>query len=251
MKYEILTKEDARRFLDDLNQGGEPNIADFTTQRGDGPPLELTGLNLVARDIAKVQSNDEEPESTEQRFSGSVYTALRDIPVEVRDDIGFWRYATLGPLRKFFEIRGEPTKRMELAGTGQNVQDTLALRMFLRGQVSIVSKKGSDDFSLAEAPGLLSHDFWQSHILRVPTGAQNSIAQALIRAQSKYHLVTTPHLRDFVRDYINRPKRLLAAELFSADEGEVYLNEQISRYLGAHPDALSKKAKSERKRAKN
>jgi len=248
MKYELLTREDARRLLEVLDDDRDPDIGTFTTQGGNGSTVDLSEFNGVVADILVSQLAKEDPESVEHKFSGEIYLALREVPVEVRDDIGFWRFLTLGPLRPFFLYRAEASKRMELAGTGGNLQDTLALRMFLRGQVSLVEKSGQFDFSLAEAPGIHSHDFWQSHIIRVPTGAQPSLAHSLIQVQHKYHLVTSPHLRNFVRDYVNRPKRLLAAELFSENEARDYLDEQISSYVALHPDALAKKVKSEGKK---
>jgi hypothetical protein len=157
-----------------------------------------------------------------------MFMALRNVPVEIRDDKGFWRWLTVGPLLPFTIVRETPPK-METLGIGSNSPDILAVRMFLRGQVTrLPSADGSLEFSLAFAPGTDSHDFWQSHVLRRTTGAERELAKAMIRLQADPNTrMSSNVVRPFVRDHINRKKRTRATFLMSENEAAQFLAQEL------------------------
>jgi hypothetical protein len=234
VRYRTLSRGDARRVRGHLIKSEDFNLDQIGEAVGEGENLNLTAVKRVASTAAAEVSGGTNSEEVEQRFSGDIYLALRHVPVEVRDDPGFWRWITLGSLLTFTRIR-DPKFGIEALGAGSNQTDILACRMFLRGQVSRVpASDGTLDFSLATSPGIMSHDFWQSHVLRRTTGAEIAFAQALIARQSNADTrMTTNELRPFVRDSINRKKRTLATFLMSHDEAAVYLNDEHRAWRGS------------------
>lgn len=238
MRYRTLSRGDARRVRGYLIEQQDFDLGLIGEAAGEGDELDLAQIVQLATEAAAEVEAGKNSEDVEQRYSGRVYLALRAVPVEVRDDTGFWRWITLGPLLAFTRLR-DPKFGIEALGAGSNVTDILACRMFLRGQVSRVSSPGGDlDFALATAPGANSHDFWQSHILRRTTGAETAFAQALIHRQSKKASTRMPtkDLRPFVRDSINRKKRTLATFLMSKDEATAYLEHEQKAWRGSVDD---------------
>jgi hypothetical protein len=247
MRYQCVTADGAKRFVNALATDSEVDLDDFVSVRGEGPEIDLSEIYSIA---ARIESDDEDDvELVEQKFSKDVYEALRSVDVEVRDDLSFWRFLTLGPLFNFFLRRNTASQRAGLAGVGGNPSDVLALRMFLRGQVARESSKKGDKYELAMILGQKSHDFWQSHVFRTPTGSQPLFAHELIRIQSRKRWTTDP-LREFVRDFVNRPKALIAANLFEEDECSKYLSSQVSEFeeLRSNGDNGKKKKSRSSKR---
>jgi hypothetical protein len=235
MIYRTVTRESAEDVISELDAGEDPDLCEYSTPSGDGDTVDLDVLDGVCRNWTKLSKTIKDVEILEHHVSSDMYVALRNLPLQVRDDAGFWRYVTLGPLRSLLLDRERVGRRKEAGGAGSNETDILACRMFLRGQVSQeVDARGAESFSLAWGPSGRSHDFWQSHVLRVPTGAQRELAQALIRsyANSRKGLETSP-LRVFVRDFINRPKKLFAPELMDADEATSYVKAQRAAFDAA------------------
>ena len=220
-----------------LIDGQEFNLDTIGETMGDGEVLDVSEVQRIAEAAATEVASGADSEDVEQRYSGNIYLALRSVPVEVRDDTGFWRWITLGPLLAFTRLR-DPKFGVEALGVGSNVPDILACRMFLRGQVSrVTTPDGNLEFALATAPGIKTHDFWQSHVLRRTTGAEVNFAQALIKRQSNEATkMMRDELRPFVRDSINRKKRTLATFLMSGDEATTYLEHERATWSGSTED---------------
>jgi hypothetical protein len=137
-----------------------------------------------------------------------------------------------------FTLAREYPPKLETLGIGSNTGDILATRMFLRGQVTRVPlDDGSLDFGLAAAPGVKSHDFWQSHVLRRTTGAEREFARALIARQADPDTrVVSEVIRPFVRDHINRKKRTRATFLMSEAEASQYLAQEFIAFRPGEVD---------------
>jgi predicted RNA-binding protein len=224
VQYRSLKRGDARLIRQALKDGGSIDLNSLGEVIGEGEWLSLESIEVIASEGARLVTSGENPEGVEHLLSGEIYLALRDVPVDVRDDAGFWRWVTLGPLLQFTVAR-EENLGIEALGVGTNMSDILGCRMFLRGQVARIELgDNGSDFSLASAPGTKTHDFWQSHILRRTTGAETEFAQALIMRQAdEESKLGTEELRKFVRDSINRKKRTVATFLMSRDEASAYL----------------------------
>lgn len=237
MRYRSLSRGDARRARHQLNLGESFDVGSLGEMCGDGDLLDPEPIESIAeKAIASVEAGTK-PEIVEHELSGDIFAALCHVPVEIRDDTGFWRWLTLGPMLRFTGVR-EPAFGLEALGAGSNTADILVCRMFLRGQVSqSPGEKGRLDFSLATAPGEKTHDFWQSHVLRRSTGAERDLAHALIKMQSDSESkMATDELRPFVRDSVNRKKRTIATQLMTETEASEHLVYERSRWSGVGVD---------------
>lgn len=241
MKYRSLSQSDSETLREAVLANEDLNVDELGQEVGDGDLLDLTSVReLCAQAIARCESVGS-PEQVELEYSGALYLILRAVPVEVRDDPGFWRWITataLLPFLKLRESKGGKILGREAIGAGTNRSDILACRMFLRAQVARkVLPDGKLNFSMLTELGPKHHDFWQSHIVRVSTGSEPNLAQALITSHLKDHIQTSD-LREFVRDRINKSKTTIATYLMSDDEATSFIAKQ--RYVfnvdGSHDD---------------
>ena len=236
MSYRSISRAEASQIRLHFLANESVEVDRFGEVTGDGDLIDLADVALLAKEAVALCTEGQPVESVEHKYSGSLYVALRDMPVSVRDDYGFWRWVTLTALLPFVKER-EPDLGLEALGAGTNSSDILACRMFLRGQVTrIAGQDGTLTFDLAVAPGIKTHDLWQSHILRRTTGGERAFAHALIAQQtdSETRLTTTP-LRTFVRDSINRKKRTIATFLMDEDESRGYLQHERDIRSSATP----------------
>lgn len=229
MKYRSYSQSDSERLRECLIANEAIDVDQLGQEVGEGELLDLEPIRqLNAKAVARCSSGIS-PEVVELESSADLYLSLRSIPVEIRDDAGFWRWVSATALQPFLVIRDtSPNKPLgkEAIGAGINSSDILACRMFLRAQVSRqVLLNGDLDFSVLTELGTKHHDFWQSHVVRVSTGSERSLAHALIESHLTEHIPTSD-LRRFVRDRINRPKTTIATYLMSEDEAVSYVARQ-------------------------
>jgi hypothetical protein len=229
LKYRSFEQSDSERLRDAILENEEIEIDQLGQEVGEGDLFDLKPARDLCRQAVDLCSSGASPEVVELEFSGALYLLLRDVPVAVRDDAGFWRWVSAAALLPFLLIRDTPMGKplgKEAIGAGTNASDILACRMFLRAQVAQRTlANGELDFSLLSALGPKHHDFWQSHILRVSTGSERNIAHALIDSHHANHIPTS-ELRKFVRDRINRPKTTVATYLMSESEAVSYVARQ-------------------------
>ena len=227
MKYRSYSQGDSELLRNSIIANEDLDQDHLGVEIGDGDFLDLEPIKKVSREAVKKCASGALPELVELVFSGEIYLSLREVPVGIRDDPGFWRWVTGSALMPFLILRDTGK---EAIGAGSNKPDILACRMFLRAQVTFQTLEENDQqFSLLTELGPKNHDFWQSHILRVSTGSERSLAQALISSHLDEH-IPTGDLRKFVRDRINRPKTTLATYLMSTDEADVFVQRQRNVY---------------------
>ena len=227
MKYRSYSQGDSELLRNSIIANEDLDQDHLGVEIGDGDFLDLEPIKKVSREAVKKCASGALPELVELVFSGEIYLSLREVPVGIRDDPGFWRWVTGSALMPFLILRDTGK---EAIGAGSNKPDILACRMFLRAQVTFQTLEENDQqFSLLTELGPKNHDFWQSHILRVSTGSERSLAQALISSHLDEH-IPTGDLRKFVRDRINRPKTALATYLMSTDEADVFVQRQRNVY---------------------
>jgi hypothetical protein len=226
MKYRSVSISEATeiRKLALMNELTE--VGNIGHEVGDGDMFLLDDLIVLGREASAQCEKGVDPEIVEGDFSANLYQLLRSVPVSIRDDSGFWRWVTIACLFPFLKLRENPIGK-EIIGAGDNEKDILARRMFLRAQVSkIVEEDGTLSFDVLSSFGVKkNHDFWQSHIVRMSTGAENALAQALIKSQVKSR-INTKLVRPFVRDLINRPKGTIATFLMTPSEAAEYIDDQ-------------------------
>ncbi len=223
MKYRSYSQSDSELLRNSIIANEDLDQDQLGVEIGEGDLLDLKPIIKVCEEAVKKCASGALPELVELLFSGEIYLSLREVPVGIRDDPGFWRWVTGSALLPFLSLRDTGK---EAIGAGSNKPDILACRMFLRAQVTIQTlEKNDPQFSLLTELGPKNHDFWQSHILRVSTGSEQSLARALIGSHLEDH-IPTGDLRKFVRDRINRPKTTLATYLMSTDEADGFVQRQ-------------------------
>lgn len=232
MKYRSYSQRDSELLRNSIIANEDLDQDNLGVEIGDGDFLDLKPIMKVSKEAVKKCASGTSPELAELVFSGEIYLSLKEVPVGIRDDPGFWRWVTGSALKPFLILRDTGK---EAIGAGSNKPDNLACRMFLRAQVTFQALEENEKrFSLLNELGPKNHDFWQSHILRVSTGSERSLAQALISSHLDEH-IPTGDLRKFVRDRINRPKTTLATYLMSTDEANVFVQRQRTVYANEVP----------------
>lgn len=230
MKYRSFSQEEAQAIHLEIKNGGRPNLEKFGRDIGDELLIDLQPLLDMNRVAVGRCSSGVSKELVELEMSGNVYEYLKFVPVDIRDDAGFWRWITVAAFLDFLKVRqGDALK--EAIGAGTNKADILACRMFLRAQVvKRVLSDGSNNFSGLTTLGTEKHDFLQSCIVRVTTGGEVNLAVALINDQTRSWLKTEP-VRQFVKDHITRPRMTLATCLMTQTESEKYIAEQRNKFI--------------------
>jgi hypothetical protein len=230
MKYRSISKFEAATIRDLIIGGELYDLSQFGELIGTDEEIDMSSLIALGNEAALQCERGADSMRIEGEISPNLYNLLRNVPVSIRDDVGFWRWVTIGALLPFLMFQENPLK-LESIGAGTNHKDILARRMFLRAQVSkLVQLDGTLQFdSLANLGTKNNHDFWQSHVVRLSTGAENELAQALINSHAEDRL-STEHLRAFIRDRINRPKGTIATFLMSSDDASEYIQEQREQF---------------------
>jgi len=231
MKYVSYSQEDAQAVRALLLENRAVDLGALGTLIGDGLLMDLSNLQTISHRAVQRCGSGEDPETVELSESGAVYDALSEVPVSIRDDAGFWRWVTIAALRSFLELRqGDETK--EAIGAGTNFADILAARMFLRARIARDQHPGQPpDYSLLTELGRRNHDFLQSHIVRVSTGAEMGLARAFIKSQTNEETrLEGSDIRDFVVAHVSRPKLTVATFLMNEDEADSYLSQQRSEF---------------------
>lgn len=231
MKYVSYSQQDAQAVRALMLENRALDLGALGTLVGDGLLMDLSNLRAIGDRAVQRCESGEDPETVELSESGAVYEALSEVPVSIRDDVGFWRWVTIAALRPFLELRqGNETK--EAIGAGTNVADILAARMFLRARIARDQQPGQPpEYALLTRLGRRNHDFLQSHIVRVSTGAETGLARAFIKSQTNQETrLEGSDIRDFVVEYVSRPKLTIATFLMDEDEAGSYLAQQRSAF---------------------
>jgi len=198
-------------------------------------PLDRAVDQLRQRYIEFIASGDGlRPEVFEGRAAGDLHTALRDLPTEVLDDPGFWRFVSLAKFWWFIVDReavpiGRGNHMTYVDGT--RPAECVPLRMFLRAQ----SIRDDDDYSLASSMDNAT-DFWRSHVIRVQTGTSPPLARSFASLQARVRMSSTPELRPFARR-VNRLWSNVVINRLTEDEAAELLRELYDTRPASEPDS--------------
>lgn len=214
MKYPVISNSKCTELAAQLADGREPAIDPHVNWVGQGDEVELGPIVDAAERIIR-QSRDW-ADSDKDRFEGKVSPILRralaDVPPDVLDDRGFWRFLALRYFWDFIAWREEgPFARgnyLKYVDAATNTESVLP-RMYLRaGAVA-----DNEDLASAVPKGT---DFWRSHVLRVRTGSAPPLTRAFVARQAEHRLQT-----DALRAIARRLNRTWAnIVLHTYDEGE-------------------------------
>ena len=215
MTYPTLSvtacSEIAQQRLDGLDPPVDPRV-DWL---GTGPTISLAEIESTAASLTDEthEWTDPDRDRLEGRASAQLYAGLRELPSEVLDDRGFWRFLAIRyfwPFIVWREVKpfakGTHLKYLD----ARSNTETVLTRMYLRAQ-SVDDVTGAITASITQAT-----DFWRSHVVRVRTGTAVPLARAFARRQADERLTTDP-LRATARK-INRTWSNVVLDLYDDEE---------------------------------
>ena len=228
MRYLILSREACAELADQRLSDPRGSYGDLVRERsswvGDGDTINLAPIQEAAQAIRNAMPEVRQPSELDQvegRAAPYLYSALADIPVEVLDDQGFWRYLSLTYFWDFIEWRERKPflnrNHMKYLD-GESSTEAVLPRMYLR-----VAALGGFEYAELASTVRRGVDLWRSHVLRVRTGTAPALTRALIRYQERNQLN-----RDAIRELAKRLTRMwtnTVLHIYDDSEAETLLVE--------------------------
>lgn len=252
MRYPVVTFEDAldfvrRRRSGELPEDSRPKIQYRSVGDSNLDVLDLIEEALVEVDdifLANKDTNYSIPKRdiVEGLMIEPYHRALRELPAEVLTDRDFWRYLATAHLFTFatwrdHKIGGSGWPANESYGcSGRSLHpDTISLRMFNRGQISVLAAEEGDDPYAVARPG--AGDIWKSHILRTLNSQAPLIVKSLIKRAEQGDFPAT-----LVRPFVKRVRKVrsnVLLEVFDALDAEEFVTAEREATLGAQAATAS------------
>lgn len=235
MRYPILSREACAELADQKLSGPRGSYDDLVQERsswiGDGVTINLAPIQEAAQAIRDALPDARQPSELDQvegRAAPYLYSALADIPIEVLDDQGFWRYLSITYFWDFIEWRERKpflNRNHMRYLDGESSTEAVLPRMYLR----MAALDGSEYAELASTVER-GVDLWRSHILRVRTGTAPALTRALVRYQKRNQLN-----RDAIRELAKRLNRMwtnTVLHIYDDSEAEALLVELSYDLIG-------------------
>ncbi len=231
MRYPTVSLSELE-MLSGLLLAGKPiDLPNSVKWTGQGAEIELAEVSATCRQITSDLIDFRESDDArlrdlfEGKSAGPLHATLKDLPLAVLDDPGFWRYVGVAHLWDLIVWRESKTFEKDWAKyriyiDGRKHAECVPLRMFLRGQISLDSNGGYRASS--EVPE--GTDLWRSHIVRVRTSYIPPLARGLVDQVATHKIATDP-LRAYARR-INRVRSNVTLQLYTEDEIVKLLDEQ-------------------------
>lgn len=221
MRYPTLSLSDCEALGEKKIEGQSPNINAVWT--GQGEAIDLFLIEDLASRMSNIASDidsDVDRDQIEGDLSEDLFEVLCDLPIQVLDDPGFWRYLSIRYFWDFIAWREErPFAKGNFSKyiNGRSNTEAVLNRMYLRAKAV-----GPDHLELA---GQLkaSADFWRSHVIRVSTGSAPALTRSFVRMQRDDRLMTST-LREFAKA-INRTWSNIQLHLYSEENADMLLQE--------------------------
>lgn len=222
MRYPTLTPRQCAE-LSDLRLLGEDILVE-PEWLGQGTDLDLGPMRSARTAISRLMPADRrnsELDEVEGKAAFELYRALEQVPIQILDDRGFWRYLSIDLFWDFIAWRErEPFERgnhMRYVDGESNVNAVLP-RMYLR-----MSALGGIEYAHLSSVVKRGTDFWRSHILRVSAGTAPPLTRALVRFQARHQLK-----RDDIRELAKRLSRQwtnVVLTIYDDDEAAALIEE--------------------------
>ena len=213
MKYRTLAHEKledlARDFLgkERLEPTDLTATEAVTVPEGSGASLDLRPLKKrvkemerLHRDLLENPDFKKDPDRIEGRLAPLLHQGLKEsqMPDEVLDSSGFWRYLVMANFWWFVAWRHSGA--FKEGGTYMRYLDhkkhelSVLARMYIRADLAL-DEEGSYELSWA---GTDATDIWQSHLIPVKTGFSPVLVRAFLRRQAK-DPKNTPTIREIAK----------------------------------------------------
>jgi hypothetical protein len=240
MSYPVLTARAANNLAAMLGREVDEGERRKELVLSEGPHFDEAAITAAANWAqeewsAEVQARERNGESSDvyllEAFMASrVHRALRELPTEMLQDFGFWRYLALFPYRWYLQMReGGPTgvavKPQDFGGrspksdaAAHHVESLpvyqLILRTFLWGKVAFDEGESPNPYrraTLVNETGGAVTDVWHSHIVRIQLGQLGALPRAFLDSICSDPKANT---RDRARDVEKRLTRMKHTVLF-------------------------------------
>lgn len=183
MRYRALTVGQVHDIVEVLATGERFGIDAVALERGDGEPLDESGLLAIIAEFVPALEGGAigDTEVFEGQLAAALHPWFSSVPIEVLDDPGFWRYLAV---KHFWWYTSHRESGPISEGNFTNLVDgtrpaeQIPLRLYLRTRA--VDVDGDVDLA-GEIPK--STDFWRSHITRVRVGSAPNVARGFAVAK--------------------------------------------------------------------
>ena len=235
MRYPTISRETCSELADRKIMNPESSFDDVLNDKtiivGEGVDVDLSLIEGAAQAVMNeipIERRVNELDKVEGRAASHLYAALENVPIEVLDDRGFWRFLSFAYFWDFIEwrehnpfLKGNYMKYLD----GEDSTESVLTRMYLR----VAAIGGSEYAELASAVER-GVDVWRSHILRVRTGTSPALTRALVRFQERNQLK-----RDDMRELAKRLNRTwtnVVLNIYNDSEAEALIAELSSDLVG-------------------
>lgn len=252
MRYPVVTFEDAQEFVRRRRSGELPDDARPKTQYRAVGDSSVEVIDLLEEALDEVNdvflANKDDNYTIQKRdiveglMVEPYHRALRELPAEVVTDRDFWRYLATAHLFAFATWRdhkiggsGWPANESYGCSARSLHPDTISLRMFNRGQISVLAARDGEDPYAVARPG--AGDIWKSHILRTLNSQAPLVVRSIIQKAEQGEFPAT-----LVRPFIKRVRKVRAnvlLEAFDDLDAEEFVTAEREATLGAQAAAAS------------
>ncbi len=192
-------------------------------------------------------------------MASRLHSVLRGLPMDLLQEIGFWRYLALFPYRWYLQLReGGPTgldiKPQDYGGTkidegGRRSNTTpkyqLILRTFLWGKAACDEKDSNVDpyrrATIVNETGGAVTDVWHSHIVRIQLGQLGRLPHAFLDSICDTPTANSSKKKGGARSVekrLTRMKHTVLFDLYELDEARKLTDHEKSIVLSEVGDAV-------------
>lgn len=170
----------------------------------------------------------------ESEASMIVHEHLKDVPLEVQADAGFWSGLALGPLRPFVLWRYDS----DLVGVSRlnfgigNPAENLIFRLWKRGEIGF-EPGAIDPYSLTRFGTI---DVWRSHIFRQTYAHATEVSREIIRVQASDQPLKKLQIRWLAKE-LRRLRANIVFEFLTASQASAMVQAAAQRARETIPAA--------------
>lgn len=211
-------------------------LKSYVTYKGNGINTAETRINLAIREMNELRDSrfntpmktkDAKLDEFEGLASSAVHRNLKDLPLEVLTDEGFWRYMAVVPMFDLIDWR-HPTLGNNNFGLtpGRNFLRCLPLRMFLRSDLAWRLSEGKD-YSLATSfkAGV---DQWASHVIAQQYGCHPLLVRVMLESFADLRTRKVKQPTQVDREIAKELKLIRSVQVFEYFEDATPLKEILA-----------------------
>lgn len=260
MSYPTVTARAADRVVETFGTSVEEDQREQHIVLAEGPRFDTASIGAAAlraqrewlEEEAARRGRDEKADLylLEAFMASRVHRALRDLPIDLLQDFGLWRYLGLFPYRWYMQLReGGPSqldlKPQDYGGTSLQDEETgkraqasstyhLILRTFLWGKVAY-DEHEEDPYrraTIVNHTGGAVTDVWHSHIVRIQLGQLGRLPHAFLDSICDEPRANTIQPARDVEKRLTRMKHTVLFDVYDLEEARSIVDRQKDIAIG-------------------